>query len=327
MRGSHFPTFVRHRRRRFLAASATIGLIAVVAATVAVAAITQHNMTEGSTWSVHCPSSLSVSGQNATGISLVCATTTTVKATTTTAKATTTTQPSTTTTQASTTTTSMPGTTTTLPSGSVAFVQAGDTGTFNGNTTSICSGCYNRVLTNPTGIGHSVVLMIQTLTDPGTQTDTVTSITSGMGTFQFVNSYNDGADYEIWVCLNTTGAADTLTVNTPTNAWDALAIEFNEPATGFINGGGQVANLNYLATQSWTVNPVAAGNLAVIGVDTADAYETGPASPWTYYNSGYWSFFNGTSAAWQVAPSSSPLTASWVQDGGLVNSQGVVLQY
>ena len=74
--------------------------------------------------------------------------------------------------------------------------------------------------------------MIQTLTDPGTETDTVTSVSSGMGTFQFVNSYNDGADTEIWVCPDTTGAADTVTVNTPTNAWDALAVEFNAPATG-----------------------------------------------------------------------------------------------
>ena len=123
-------------------------------------------------------------------------------------------------------------------SSSVAFVQADDTGTINGNTTSISSGKYNQVLTHNTGIGHSVVLEIQTLTDPGTQTDTVTSISSGMGTFQFVNSYNDGADTEIWVCLHTTGAADTLTVNTPTNAWNAFAVEFNAPAIGFIERWG-----------------------------------------------------------------------------------------
>ena len=228
-----------------------------------------------------------------------------------------------------TTTTVPPVTTTTTPSttSSVAFVQADDTGTINGNTTSIGSGQSNQVLAHDTGIGHSVVLMIQTLTSPGTETDTVTSVSSGMGTFQFVNSYNDGADFEIWVCTDTTGAADTVTVTTPTNAWDAFAVEFNTPATGFVNGGGQVVDLPYLGDQSWTVSPGAAGNLVVVGVDTADAYETGPAAPWTYYNSGYWSFSNGTSAAWQVAPSSSPLTATWVQDGGESNSQGVVLEY
>ena len=244
--------------------------------------------------------------------------------TTTQAPATTTT----TTTPSTTTTTSTSTTTTTTPSSSsVAFVQADDTGTINGNTTSIGSGQSNQVLAHDTGIGHSVVLMIQTLTYPGTETDTVTSVSSGMGTFQFVNSYNDGADFEIWVCTDTTGAADTVTVTTPTNAWDAFAVEFNTPATGFVNGGGQVVNLPYLGDQSWTVSPGAAGNLVVIGVDTADAYETAPAAPWTYYNSGYWSFFNGTSAAWQVAPSSSPLTATWVQDGGESSSQGVVLEY
>jgi hypothetical protein len=208
-----------------------------------------------------------------------------------------------------------------------AFVQADDTGTIDRNTTSISSGQSNQVLAHDTGIGHTVVLMIQTLTNPGTETHTVTSVSSGMGTFQFVNSYNDGADSEIWVCMDTTGAADTVTVTTPTNAWNAFAVEFNAPATGFVNGGGQVVNLPYLGDQSWTVLPRAAGNLTVTGVDTADAYKTGPAAPWTYYNSGYWSFSNGTSAAWRVAPSSSPLRATWVQDGGESSSQGVVLKY
>jgi hypothetical protein len=255
-------------------------------------------------------------------------TTTTSLPTTTTSSITTTQPPSSTTTTPSTTTTTSTSTTiTTTPSSSVAFVQADDTGTINGNTTSIGSGQSNQVLAHDTGIGHSVVLMIQTLTYPGTETDTVTSVSSGMGTFQFVNSYNDEADFEIWVCTDTTGAADTVTVTTPTNAWDAFAVEFNTPATGFVNGGGQVVDLPYLGDQSWTVSPGAAGNLAVIGVDTADAYGTGPAAPWTYYNSGYWSFYNGTSAAWQVAPSSSPLTATWAQDGGESNSQGVVLEY
>jgi hypothetical protein len=212
-------------------------------------------------------------------------------------------------------------------SSSVAFVQADDTGTIDGNTNSISSGQSNQVLAHNTGIGHTVVLMIQTLTDPGTETNTVTSVTSGMGTFQFVNSYNDGADFEIWVCTDTTGAADTVSVTTPTNAWDAFAVEFNTPATGFVNGGGQVVDLPYLGDQSWTVSPGAAGDLVVMGVDSLDAYETGPAAPWSFYNSGYWSFPNGTSAAWQVAPSSSPLTATWVQDGGLSSSQAVVLQY
>lgn len=104
-------------------------------------------------------------------------------------------------------------------------------------------------------------------------------------------------------------------------------MEFNTRATGFVNGGGQVVDLPYLGDQHWTVSPGAAGNLAVIGVDTLDAYETGPAAPWTYYNSGYWSFPNGTSAAWKVARSSSPLTATWVSDGGESSSQGVVLKY
>ncbi len=93
---------------------------------------------------------------------------------------TTTTVPPTTTTTTGTGTT----TTTTGSSSSVAFVQADDTGTFTGNTTSLSSGTSHQVLAHNTGIGHSVILNIQTLTDPGTETDTVTSVTSPMGTFQ-----------------------------------------------------------------------------------------------------------------------------------------------
>jgi hypothetical protein len=209
----------------------------------------------------------------------------------------------------------------------VAFVQADDTGTINGNTTSIASGHYNKVFAHDTRKGHTVVLVIQTLTNPSTQTHTVQGISSRIGTFKFVNSYNDGADSEIWICTDTTGAADTLTVHTSTNAWNAFAIEFNRPATGFGNGGGRVADVNYLANQSWKLSRVAAGDIAFVAVDTADAYNTGPAAPWKYYNSGYWSFINGTSAAWRVARSSAPLTAIWQADGGESSSQGVVLSF
>jgi hypothetical protein len=266
---------------------------------------------------------LTLSNIGKSSFTATCAARSTTTTTTTVPPTTTTVAPTTSTTSSTSTTT----TTTQPSSSSAAFVQADDTGTFNGNTTSISSGTYNQVLAHNTGIGHAVVLEIQTLTDPGTQTDTVKSVTSGMGTFQFVNSYNDGADTEIWVCLDTTGAADTLTVNTTNNAWDAFAIEFNAPATGFLNGGGAVTNPNYLANQSWTVSPGAAGNIVVMAMDTLDAYVTGPGAPWTYYNAGYWDFPNGTSAAWQVAPSSAPLTATWETVGGLSSSQAVVLEY
>ena len=136
------------------------------------------------------------------------------------------------------------------------------------------------------------------------------------------------ADTEIWICTNTTGAADTLTVNTPTNAWDAFAVEFNAPAKGFVDGGGRVdKNLNYLSNQSLTVTPQAAGNVVFVTGDTLDAYVTGPPAPWTFYNSGYWDFDNGTSAAWQVVPSSSPVTATWETDGGESSIQGAVIEF
>jgi hypothetical protein len=127
---------------------------------------------------------------------------------------------------------------------------------------------------------------------------------------------------------DTTGAADTITVNTSTNAWDALAVEFNAPATGFVDGGGQVvySALSRL-TRAGPSHLEQLGTSLLLRSIQLDAYVTGPSAPWTYYNSGYWDFDNGTSAAWQVAPSSSPLTATWETDGGESSSQGVVIQY
>jgi cytoskeletal protein RodZ len=151
---------------------------------------------------VSCPvgSSLSNSAKTKSAEDVVCSavptTTTTVPPTTTTAPPTTTTVPP------STTTTVPPTTTTTQASGStVAFVQSDDTGTFNGNTTSIGSGQYNQVLAHDTGIGHTVILVIQTLTDPWHVRRTPSKASpQGWALSSFVNSYNDGADNEIWVC-------------------------------------------------------------------------------------------------------------------------------
>jgi hypothetical protein len=277
-------------------------------------------LTGGETATQSCSgSSLTTSRVNKTEINETCVASPT---TTTTTGGTTTTTGST-----STTTTSTSTTTTTAPSGSsVAFVQADDTSTIDGTTAGISTGNSSQVLAHNTGIGHAVVLMVQTL--PGnSDTDTITSISSAMGTFQFVNSYNDGADMEIWVCLDTTGASDKVAVNTPTNAWNAFAVEFNAPATGFVNGGGLNDNPPYLGNQTITVNPLAAGNVVAVAADTADAYNTYPAAPWTNYNSGYFSAINGTAAAWQVASSASPVTATWNTDGGPGNVQAVVLQY
>lgn len=285
-------------------------------------------MSAGTNLSITCPNGLTNSPTAAKSETVNCAGTVVPPTTTTTVAPPTTT---TTTPPSTTTTTVAPATTTTTAGGGgttvAAFVQADDTGTFTGNTTSLSSGTSHRVLASNTGIGHSVILNIQTLTNPGTQTNTIQSVTSAMGTFVKVNSFNDNADNEIWVCLDTTGTSDAITVNTTTNAWDAFAVEFNHPATGFINAGGAVSNPDFLQNQSLTVNPLKAGNVVLVAADTADAYVTAPAAPWSFFDQGYWTFVNGTSAAWQVTSSAAPVTATWETDGGLSSDQGVVLEY
>jgi hypothetical protein len=315
--GRHAPKRTNSGKRSVahLAGGFVIGAV-LLTVTTGFAATSSTTLRAGNSLNVTCRNALSNTNVAADSETVNCAANTPPPTSTTSTTSTTTTTTSTSTT-----------TTTTGSSSSVAFVQADDTGTFTGNTTSLSSGTSHQVLAHNTGIGHSVILNIQTLTDPGTQTNTVQSVTSPMGTFVKVNSYNDLADYEIWVCLNTTGAGDTVTVNTSTNAWDAFAVEFNKPATGYVDGGGAVSNPNYLANQSWTVSPGAAGNVVLVGADTLDAYVTGPPAPWTFYNHGYWDFPNGTSAAWQVASSAAPVTATWETDGGESSAQGVVLEY
>jgi hypothetical protein len=197
----------------------------------------------------------------------------------------------------------------------VALVQVSDTGVYTGNTTGIGSGVTSQILANNTGIGHCVVLMIQSLS---LTPNDVTAVTSGMGTFVRVNSYayqTLAAEDEIWVCLSTTGAAKTVTVTCNSHAWQACAIEYDTPATGALDGGQ-----NYQASanpETITVLPLAAGNLVVIFQDSVNNFVDPPVSPWSIFATGvYWNTVtNGTSAAWQVAPSTAALSANWPTGG------------
>lgn len=67
-----------------------------------------------------------------------------------------------------------------------ASVQVSDTGVYTGSTTAISSGVSSQILGSNTGIGHLVVLMIQSLEST---VDDVTAVSSAMGTFTRVNSY------------------------------------------------------------------------------------------------------------------------------------------
>lgn len=197
----------------------------------------------------------------------------------------------------------------------VAFVQASDTGVFTGNTTGIGTGISSQILSNNTGIGHCVVLMIQSLAPTAND---VTSVVSAMGTFTRVNSYpypSPNPDDEIWVCLSTTGAAKAVTVTCNSHAWQAGAIEFDTPAVSAVDGGE-----NFQASanpETITVAPLAPGNLVIIFQDSVNNFTDSPQPPWSLFSTGVYfnTVSNGTSMAWQFAPSTASLTISWPTGG------------
>jgi hypothetical protein len=210
----------------------------------------------------------------------------------------------------------------------VTFVQASDTGVYTGNTTGIGSGDTAQILGSNTGTGHSVILLLQSLSE---STDSITSVTSGMGTFTRVNSYaypNIAAEDETWVCLNTTGASDSITVTCPSSdAWQGFALEWSTPANGATDGGG-----NYQAnavTESITVSPLAVGNLVIVFQDSVNNFTDTLGSPWSIFGSGVYfnTESNGTSAAWQIVTSTASVSASWSVGGGEAVTSGAVIEY
>jgi hypothetical protein len=201
-----------------------------------------------------------------------------------------------------------------------SLVQCSDTGVYTGNTTAIGSGTSAQILGANTGIGHCVVLMIQSLV---ATTDSVTAVTSGMGTFTRVNSYTyTDADDEMWVCLSTTGAADSITVTCPSSdAWQAGAFEFDTAAIGAVDGG-ENSQSDTTVSETITVSPLAVGNLVIVFQDSVNNFTDILGSPWSIFATGTYfnTFTNGTSAAWLFASSTSSVTATW--PGGQTPAHG-----
>ena len=209
-----------------------------------------------------------------------------------------------------------------------SLVQRNDTGVFTGNTTGIGSGVSAQILSNNTGLGHCVVLLLQSLS---TSVNSITAVTSAMGTFVRVNSYaypTLPAEDEIWVCLNTTGASKNVAVTCPgSNAWQGCALEFDTPANGALDGGGNYqANAN---PETITVLPLAAGNLVVVFQDSLNNFTSPSQPPWTVFASGVYfnTVTNGTSALWQFASSTASVSASFPTGAGDAVTSAVVVQY
>jgi len=183
---------------------------------------------------------------------------------------------------------------------------------------STSSGTAYNVFSSNTTIGNGVLVAV-TEAYGGGAGDTVTALTSSIGTFVFIgrSNTNTGLAIEFWYCASATGAAKSITVtwaSSPT--WTACAQEWSSAfsAAGSVNattGGG--------TTASASVTP-AAGQLAVVGCVSGNFITANPTTPWvpdtasSYWNGGT---SGGAGLAHQIASSGSTLTASW----SIVNSQ------
>lgn len=182
----------------------------------------------------------------------------------------------------------------------LSFIQEGQAG-------STASGSAGQALPSPSGIGTCVVVAIE----PSSSTvNTVTAVTSSMGTFIRVTSAagvlgsvgGTTNELELWVCLKTTASADTITVTT-TGAvtWKALAFEF----LGGVSSAGAGGSTSSTAS-SISLTPTAAANDAVLVVTTTNSFldpTIPPASPWSNYPGGTAKQFQ---ASWQVTAAANP---------------------
>lgn len=170
-------------------------------------------------------------------------------------------------------------------------------------STNYSSGTAGSVLPEPCGIGTCVAVLIQAST---TTLDAVSSVTSSMGTFSRVNATAaSGSDIEWWVCLDTTGASDAITVTTSGGVvWNAFGFEVYGGVASSVAGGSASAVGD---TEPSLGVSCAVGDAVLVGGEMSPGTAT-PPSPWS---TTIGTLYAGAMvAAWYGTPSTS-VTATW----------------
>jgi hypothetical protein len=174
------------------------------------------------------------------------------------------------------------------------------------------SGTAYNVFSSNTTIGNGVLVAV--CDDGGSAGDTVTALTSSIGTFVFIGRSNTVASLaiEFWYCASATGAAKSITVTWSSGStWTACAQEWS---SAFSAAGSVNATTGTSTTPTASVHP-AAGQLAVVGCYAGHQLSANPTTPWvpdtasTYWNGGSGS--PGAGLAYQISSSGSTLMASW----------------
>lgn len=147
---------------------------------------------------------------------------------------------------------------------------------------------------------------------------TVTGVTGG-GTWTkltSVNSIHVGADLELWWCPNATGGSTTASVafsGTPYSTSVALWLsEWSGLSAVHSVGTPQDPGTNTPGS-SPTITP-SVGDLVFMAAGFVNPPSANPTSPWVTPTGPAWygnPAGSGGSFAYQIAPSTSPLTATW----------------
>jgi hypothetical protein len=199
-----------------------------------------------------------------------------------------------------------------------SIVQYGDSGA----GALIASGASTPPMIAATTIGNSVALLIQAEVNT---TDAVTSVTSSIGTFTRINSIAEtDIDNEWWWCQDVTGNADTVTVVTSGAVqYKAFVMEVSNAATAVTGGTDSSASST---TPELVVTPDETGDLVLVGAGFGTSPGGFPSPPWVDYDTGRWSAAHLADVAWQFAPSTSPITASWTQTAEYFATCGLIIK-
>jgi uncharacterized repeat protein (TIGR02543 family) len=183
----------------------------------------------------------------------------------------------------------------------LSSIQSGDCGYTS-------SGAAGTVLPAVSTVGNCIVLCVIGFND-----GTVTSITSPMGTFTQIVSADlsaaTGYIVEWWVCLKATGAAQTITAVSSSGGYMAQATEWSGDVSAAVTGGSGAGTS---ASVGAPVTPLQPGDVILeFAGNNAQAFNSGPSSPWTYFSGVTFALSAAIDVAWQTVTSTTPVTPVW----------------
>jgi hypothetical protein len=154
-------------------------------------------------------------------------------------------------------------------------------------------------------VGDTVVVAVL---GAGSTGQTVTSLTSPLGTFTKVTSnlQSGQSDVELWIC-NVTTAARTISVT-----WSGGGSGFAQ-ATEFSGTDSATASAPLQGTgtaPSASVTTTSANGVSLVYVNTQNI-TAAPAAPWSNYDAGAFVYAWGESVATQSVAAPSTVSATW----------------